>query len=118
MPKLLYAAASPYAFRADPTSALEVLQDENNLLKATIADAKVAVAELESQLLAAGVPTPPPVTVPDIMPSQPEDFWSPALEVRSPGGRGVGSSETVRLQSAVKRAGAVRNLYTQRSHDT
>ncbi|GIL59739.1 hypothetical protein Vafri_14468 [Volvox africanus] len=77
----LRTAALPYAFRADPTSALEVLQEENTLLKTTVSEARAAVADLEAQLKAAGIPIPPPESVPGIMPTQPEDFWSPELEV-------------------------------------
>lgn len=76
------AAASPYAFTADPANAMEVLQEENKLLKNTIADAKVAIADLELQLRAAGVAIPAPEPMPDPTPATPEDYWTPTLEVR------------------------------------
>lgn len=75
------AAASPYAFTADPANAMEVLQEENKLLKNTIADAKVSIADLELQLRAAGVAIPAPEPMPDPTPATPEDYWTPTLEV-------------------------------------
>ncbi|KAG2445373.1 hypothetical protein HYH02_008838 [Chlamydomonas schloesseri] len=77
-------AASAYAgsaYSADPAGALAALEEENKLLKTTIADAKASIMELETQLKASGIPLPAPENSPDMMPSQPEDFWSPALEV-------------------------------------
>jgi hypothetical protein len=54
------------------------------LLKSTVAETRAAITDLEKQLQAAGVPIPPPEnTLPDLMPTTPEDFWSPTLEVRS-----------------------------------
>jgi 1,4-alpha-glucan branching enzyme len=77
-------------------SPLEVLRRENELLKQTITDAQVSISELESSLTASDVPIPPapvdptvaavgapgavgaPVTPRQL---QPEDYWSPALDV-------------------------------------
>lgn len=77
-------AASAYAgsaYSADPAGALAALEEENKLLKTTISDAKAAIMELETQLKASGIPLPAPENSPDLMPTQPEDFWSPAMEV-------------------------------------
>lgn len=69
-----------------PVSPLDVLRKENELLKATISDAKVSIGDLEQSLQDAGVTAPPaPLgavgAVVDPSALQPEDFWSPAIEV-------------------------------------
>jgi 1,4-alpha-glucan branching enzyme len=63
-----------------------VLRRENELLKQTITDAQVSIQELEVSLKDANVPVPdgqPLGGSAAIDPAnlQPEDFWSPAIEV-------------------------------------
>ncbi|GFR43347.1 hypothetical protein Agub_g4269 [Astrephomene gubernaculifera] len=79
--RIVRPSAFPYDFSEDPANVLEILREENQLLKETIAEAKVSIAALETQLRTAGVPIPPPEDAPGIMPPAPEDYWSPVLEM-------------------------------------
>ena len=84
------AAAAAAPGKADGTPAagmvtpMEALRQENQLLKQAITDSATAITELESLLRAAGVPVPEPEGLPEPVPTAPEDYWTPALEV--PGG--------------------------------
>lgn len=68
-------------------SPLEILRRENDLLKQTITEATDSINSLESSLEAANIPVPPaenePVSAGPSKPAQlqPEDFWSPSIEV-------------------------------------
>ncbi|KAL4441059.1 hypothetical protein ABPG77_010490 [Micractinium sp. CCAP 211/92] len=78
-------AARHVAARAERSdSPLEVLRQENELLKRTIGSAETAVADLESQLAGAGVDVPPAhaaAAATAEAPIIPEDFWSPTVTV-------------------------------------
>lgn len=66
----------------EPISPLEILRQENEILKETIADATIAVATLENALERAGIAVPSPghgLDTSAIL--APEDYWSPAIEV-------------------------------------
>ncbi|PSC69000.1 starch branching enzyme isoform B [Micractinium conductrix] len=73
------------AARAERDSPLEVLRQENELLKRTIGSAESAVADLETQLTGAGVDTPaqlaPGTAFDRNAAAVAEDFWSPAMSV-------------------------------------
>lgn len=67
-------------------SPLEVLRRENELLKQTVAEASASIQELESSLSEANVPIPAAIPgnsleAMDPRNLQPEDFWSPTIEV-------------------------------------
>eukprot|EP00879_Flechtneria_rotunda_P003913 GHRR01004153.1.p1 GENE.GHRR01004153.1~~GHRR01004153.1.p1 ORF type:complete len:475 (+),score=109.12 GHRR01004153.1:81-1505(+) len=67
-------------------SPLDVLRRENELLKQTITDAQVSIEQLETSLHDANVPVPHgeaygSAAAVDPRNLQPEDFWSPAIEV-------------------------------------
>lgn len=68
-------------------SPLDVLKRENELLKQTISEAKVSITDLEQSLGDAGVPfsklsnEEAQSHAIDTADLQPEDFWSPAIEV-------------------------------------
>lgn len=67
----------------ESVSPLDVLRRENELLKQTISDAQVSIQELESSLSDANVPIPLGSSSANLDPSnlQPEDFWSPCIDV-------------------------------------
>ena len=63
---------------------LEVLDEENRILKETIAGAEVDVANLEEGLVAQGLDVPPAshpqkVAVPATSATNPEGYWSPEV---------------------------------------
>lgn len=68
----------------ESVSPLEVLRRENELLKQTISDAQSSIKDLESSLSDAHVPIPQGSSSgTNLDPSnlQPEDFWSPCIDV-------------------------------------
>eukprot|EP00878_Enallax_costatus_P000275 GHUV01000346.1.p1 GENE.GHUV01000346.1~~GHUV01000346.1.p1 ORF type:complete len:864 (+),score=177.11 GHUV01000346.1:148-2739(+) len=67
----------------ESVSPLDVLRRENELLKQTITDAQVSIKDLESSLSDANVPIPQGSSSANLDPSnlQPEDFWSPCIDV-------------------------------------
>ncbi|GFH13938.1 Aamy domain-containing protein, partial [Haematococcus lacustris] len=71
------------AMRATEIEPLEVLRQENNLLKSTIVEAEAAITDLEDGLRQAGIEVPEvdDASLLAAAPSGPEDYWSPALEV-------------------------------------
>ncbi|KAI8112937.1 hypothetical protein M9434_004256 [Picochlorum sp. BPE23] len=79
-----------YASREDkPSTPLEVLKKENEILKESIAEAEAGVEELTSELEGAGVDldTPVPVVAQEEAKTL-EDFWSP-IQQPAPGGEFV-----------------------------
>eukprot|EP00195_Chlamydomonas_chlamydogama_P012705 CAMPEP_0202890322 /NCGR_PEP_ID=MMETSP1392-20130828/769_1 /ASSEMBLY_ACC=CAM_ASM_000868 /TAXON_ID=225041 /ORGANISM="Chlamydomonas chlamydogama, Strain SAG 11-48b" /LENGTH=858 /DNA_ID=CAMNT_0049573871 /DNA_START=126 /DNA_END=2702 /DNA_ORIENTATION=- len=71
---------------AEPISPLDILKQENQLLKQTIKETKGSISELERELANAGVDIPSLDNNLDVAaapPTTPEDFWSPALTVPS-----------------------------------
>lgn len=60
---------------------IEVLRQENQLLKEAITESRAAIITLEKELRAAGVRVPVPEGLPEPVPIMPEDYWSPTLEV-------------------------------------
>jgi hypothetical protein len=67
-------------------SPLEVLRRENELLKATVAEASASIQELESSLSSSNVPLPQGgmVSSPaglDTRNLEPQDYWSPTIDV-------------------------------------
>jgi len=72
---------------------LDVLRNENAVLKQTIADTKATISGLEGNLTRAGVDLPAQSASSGTAAAlagelQPEDFWSPAIQVQ-PRGSGV-----------------------------
>lgn len=66
--------------RAADLEPLEVLRQENEVLKQTIGEAKDAVQALEAELRGAGIAVPTSGSG-EAGAMQPEDFWSPMLDV-------------------------------------
>ncbi|WIA23688.1 hypothetical protein OEZ85_000382 [Tetradesmus obliquus] len=74
------------ATAAGEMSPLEVLRRENELLKATVAEASASIQELEGSLSSSNVPLPQgafagsPASI-DSRALAPEDYWSPTIDV-------------------------------------
>jgi 1,4-alpha-glucan branching enzyme len=67
-------------------SPLEVLRRENELLKATVAEASASIQELEGSLSSSNVPLPQgnlggPIQALDTRSLEPQDYWSPTIDV-------------------------------------
>jgi 1,4-alpha-glucan branching enzyme len=71
---------------AGEMSPLEVLRRENELLKATVAEASASIQELETSLSSSNVPLPQgglasSAAALDTRALEPQDYWSPTIDV-------------------------------------
>ena len=92
----------------EPTlTPLEILLEENKLLKETIAETSESVGALETALETAGVAVPAAHAAFGTTPA-PEDFWSPAVELPAGAGAFIEEYGAIRCRGEMGWGGAGR----------